>query len=137
MGELWLARGDTAKARDWVQRCIQLAAQSNSRKYLVKGGRLKAEIHLIGRQLKEAEVALSQALNLAKLINNPTQLWKTHLALGQLCRDTRRADPARASFEATRNVIDDIGHSLRTPELKNGFERSPLIQDVYEQCRRS
>jgi tetratricopeptide (TPR) repeat protein len=135
LGEVWLALDDPAKAADFCNMCLELATRTKSRKYLVRGWRLKGEIAKARLQWHDAEQALRKALTLAGRVDNPTQLWKTHLALGQLCRDTRRIDAARSSFAAAREVIDGIGRSLQTPELKQGFERSPLIRAVVEQCQ--
>ena len=74
-----------------------------------------------------------RSAGLRPAVNNPTQLWKTHVALGGLYRETRRPDPSRASFAAARAVIDSIGESLRTPELKEGFEGSQVFCKVFEQ----
>ena len=37
MGELYLARGDPAKAQEFADQCLKLATHTNSRKYVVKG----------------------------------------------------------------------------------------------------
>jgi tetratricopeptide (TPR) repeat protein len=126
MGELWLSRGDTARAQDWIQRCIQLATQSKSRKYLVKGWRLKAEIFLACRRQQEAEAALNEALRLAKLINNPTQLWKTHLAAGDLYNETGRPEEARNAFHAAGDVIDHVKDRLENEKLRRSLENLSL-----------
>ena len=135
LGEAWLASDDPAKSDNFCDQCLELATRTGSKKYLVRGWRLKGGIAMARLQWQEAEEALRKALELANNVGNPTQLWKTHLALGQLCRDTRRAKQARTSFAAARNVIEGIGGSLRNPELKEGFERSSLIREVLEQCR--
>ena len=133
LGELWLAFDDPGKAEGFCNQCLDLATRTESRKYLVRGWRLKGEIAKVRLNWEEAEEALRKALTYAKRVGNPTQLWKTHLALGELYRDTRRADSARASFAAACKVIDGIGRSLRAPELKEGFERSPIFRAVHEQ----
>ena len=132
LGELWLASDDPGKAEGFCNQCLDLATRTESRKYLVRGWRLKGEFAKVRLHWEEAEEALRKALTYAKRIGNPTQLWKTHLALGELYRDTRRADSARASFAAARKVVDGIGRTLRTPELKEGFERSPVFQSAYQ-----
>jgi class 3 adenylate cyclase/tetratricopeptide (TPR) repeat protein len=135
MGESWLASDDPQKADDCCNQGLELAVRTESRKYLVRGWRLKGEIAVARRREEEAEECLRKALGLAQRVGNPTQLWKTHLALGQLYRDTGRVDPARTSLAAAQKVITGIGRSLRTAELKEGFERSSPIREVYEQCR--
>jgi tetratricopeptide (TPR) repeat protein len=135
LGEAWLASDDPAKAADFCNQCLELATRTDSRKYLARGWRLKGEIAAAHLQWEEAEEALREALTFAKRLGNPTQLWKTHLALGQLYHDTQRTDAARSSLAAARTVIDGVGRSLQTPELKQGFERSPQIRAAVEQCQ--
>jgi tetratricopeptide (TPR) repeat protein len=77
LGELWLARGDPAKAQEFADQCLELATRTNSRRYLVKAWGLKGESALARGQWDEAEGMLRQALALAQVIGNPTQLWKT------------------------------------------------------------
>jgi len=132
LGEAWLASDDPTRADDFCNQCLDLATRTDSKKYLVRGWRLKGEIAMARLQWEEAEEALRKALSLAKWVGNPTQLWKTQMALGELYRDTRRAEQGRASFAAASKVIDGIGQNLQTPELKEGFERSPFFRAVYE-----
>lgn len=136
-GDASLAADNPAKAEDFCNQCLELATRTGSKKYLVRGWRLKGEIAVARLQWEEAEEAMRKALEFAKRVGNPTQLWKTYLALGQLYCGTGRVKPSRASFAAAHKVIDGIGGSLRTPELKDGFDCSSLIREVYEQCRGS
>jgi tetratricopeptide (TPR) repeat protein len=134
LGENSLALDDPAKAADFCNQCLDLATHTDSKKYLVRGWRLEAEVAVARLQWEEAEAALRKSLTYAKRVRNPTQLWKTQLALGQSYRDTRRIGAARSSFAAARKVIEGMGESLKTPELKEGFDRSPLIRVAYEQA---
>jgi tetratricopeptide (TPR) repeat protein len=133
LGETWLALDDSTKAGELCDKCLELATRTGSQKYLVRGWRLKGEIAKARLDWERAEEALRKALTLARRVGNPTQLWQTHLALGRLYRDTARADPARASYAAAREVIASIGRSLHTPELKEDFEGSPVFRTVHEQ----
>ena len=132
LGELWLARGDPAKAWEFAERCLESATATNSQKYLVKGYRLKGEIALVRRQWDEAEGVLRQALTIAQAIGNPSQLWKTHLALGQLQAQAKRREQAQRSFQAAREVIDQIKGRLQNPVLQASLEHSPVVQHVYD-----
>jgi tetratricopeptide (TPR) repeat protein len=130
LGETWLALDDPAQAEDFCNQCLDLATRTDSRKYLVRGWRLKGEIARARLDWEAAEDHMRKALSYAERVGNPTQLWKTNLALGQLYRDMRRLDPARASFAAARAIIEGIGRRLQTPELKEGFERSAVFRAV-------
>jgi tetratricopeptide (TPR) repeat protein len=133
LGELWLARRDPVKAREFAEQCLELAKRTDSRKYLIKGYRLKGEIALLIRhQWDEAERMLGQGLRIAEAIGNPTQLWKTHLALGQLYTETKNVGAARGAYRAARDVIDRMKANLRNPELHSSLENSPLVRHIYE-----
>jgi tetratricopeptide (TPR) repeat protein len=124
LGDALTARGELSAAG------VQLATQSKSRKYLVKGWRLKAEIFLACRRQQEAEAALNEALRLAKLINNPTQLWKTHLAAGDLYNETGRPEEARNAFHAAGDVIDHVKDRLENEKLRRSLENFPWHQSA-------
>jgi class 3 adenylate cyclase/tetratricopeptide (TPR) repeat protein len=131
LGEFWLARGDTARAREFANQCLDLATRTNSRKYVVKGWRLLGEIARARRQWDEAAGWLQQALALAQTIGNPPQLWKTHLALGHLHAEARRPEQAWQAYHAARQVIERVKASVQNPGLRASLDTSPLLQHVY------
>ena len=65
---------------------------------------------------------------MAQAIGNPTQLWKTHVALGRLGAERRRPDLARRQWQAAREVIDGVRDNLRHPGLRASFASSPMIR---------
>jgi tetratricopeptide (TPR) repeat protein len=132
LGELWLARGEPARAQEFTAQCLEIATRTTSRQYVVKGWRLLGEIAHARRQWDEAAGWLQQALTLAQAIGNPTQLWKTHLALGRLHAEARQPEPALQAYQAARNVIEWVKASLQHPGLRTSLERSPLFQQVYD-----
>jgi len=132
-GELWLARGDTAKAKDNADQCLQIATRTNSKKYLVKGWRLKGEIALLNKQSDEAEDALHQALIIAKAIGNPTQLWKTYLTMGRLHTKAKRQEMAEQAYDAAREIVNKIIASLKESELRTSLKSNLLIRQIFDQ----
>jgi tetratricopeptide (TPR) repeat protein len=132
LGDLWLARGESAKAQAFAAQCLEIATRTNSRKYLVRGWRLQGELALAHRQWDEAAGWLQQAQTLAQAVGNPPQLWKTHLAVGRLYAESRRPAQARQAYQAAREVIERVKASLQNPELRASLEHSPLIRQVYE-----
>ncbi len=132
MGDVSLARGDHANAREWADRCLEIATRTNAPKNLVKGWRLRGEIAMARRQWDDAAGALQQALTLARGIGNPTQIWKTHAALGRLHGEHRKPDAAHAAYLAAREVIDGIKNRLRDERLRASLDASPSIQRVYQ-----
>jgi tetratricopeptide (TPR) repeat protein len=132
LGDLWLARGDYTNARDFCDHCLDLATRTQSKKNLVKGWRLKGEIARARRQWDEAENDFRQARMIAEAIGNPTQLCKTHLALGQLYTETKKPELAQHAFQAAQAVIDRMKANLRSPVLRASLEGSAMIQKIYD-----
>jgi len=132
LGELALARGDFEGALRHADECLERATRTRSRKYLVKGWRLRGELALARRHWDDAERALRQALDVAQSIGNPTQLWKTHVALGRLAVERQRPDLARHEWQAAREVIDGVRDNLRHPGLRASFASSPIIRQALQ-----
>jgi tetratricopeptide (TPR) repeat protein len=124
MGELALARGDLAAARDFSGECLDLATRTGSRKNLIKGWRLAGEIERAQRDWDRAEQHLRTALQLALSIGNPVQYWRTELALGQLLSDAGRPDESREAFQRAYLRMQQVRESLRHQQLRDAFEKS-------------
>ena len=131
LGELSLARGDAGTARGFIDQCLETATRTMSRKYLVKGWRLRGEIAMASRAWDEAETALHQALATAEVLGNPTQLWKTHAAIGRLCADCDKPDAAWSAFRAAREILDRVKTGLGDPALAQHLENTPAIHELY------
>ena len=132
LGDLWLARGDCGKAKEFCDHSLDIATRTQSRKNLVKGWRLRGEIAQARHQWGEAESTLRQALTIAEEIGNPTQLWKSHAALGRLYTDTKKLELAGDEFRSAQEVIDRMKRSLRNPGLRASLESAPMIQRIYD-----
>ncbi len=79
-----------------------------------------------------AEAAFQKALSIAQFISNPTQLWKTHLAVGKLYAEQGETDKSQKSFRSAREVIDGLKSGLQNQDLRVGLENSILVGEVYE-----
>jgi len=132
LADLWIARGDYAKATEWANECLEIATRTRSRKNLVKGWRVKGEIATRRRRWDEAEPALREALTIAQAIGNPGQLWRTHAALGSLHDAAGKTTEARAAYAAARDVIEGMRGGLRNADLRACLERASFVQRITE-----
>ncbi len=130
-GEACLALDDLNKADDWANQCLNLATQTESKKYMVRGWRLKASVDAHRLNWEDAEASLRRALTLAESLGNPTQLWRTQLAMSQLLVDTKQADKARAVEQSAQDTLDRIGARLRGQNLRDAFNASSVIKEAY------
>ncbi|MCH7578533.1 MAG: tetratricopeptide repeat protein, partial [Chloroflexi bacterium] len=129
-GELWLARGDHDKAVSYAHECLALAEQSDSKKNIVKGRRLRGQALLAQGELAKAEKELATALEIAKEIGNPPQLWKTHAALGDLRQSQGQPDRARQAYRDAIAVIEGVAAGLEDEPLRETFLGSDHVQDI-------
>jgi tetratricopeptide (TPR) repeat protein len=129
-GELWLARGDYDKALAYADECLALAEQSDSRKNIVKGRRLRGQVFLAQGKLPEAEKELATALEVAQRVGNPPQLWKIHAALGDLRQAQGRLDDACQAYRDALAVIDGMAAGLSDESLGETFLSSDHVQGI-------
>jgi tetratricopeptide (TPR) repeat protein len=132
LGELWLARGDYTKAREFAGQCLDIARRTNSKKNLVKALRLQGEIAIARRQWDDAEAALREAVMIAETVGNPTQLWKTYLTAARLQDHLNKHDDARVAYQKARQVVERVRATLQNQSLRISLERSPIIQQIYD-----
>jgi DNA-binding NtrC family response regulator/tetratricopeptide (TPR) repeat protein len=131
LGELALARGNLAEAHMHAKECIERAARYGSRKYLVRGKRLLADIELAAGRPREAEAPLRDALAVAKAIGNPTQLWKTYVSSRRVYRKLGQIDAADQAHAAALAITEGIRANLPSPAARTTFGQSPLLRTVY------
>jgi tetratricopeptide (TPR) repeat protein len=130
LGALWLARGDPARAAGFANEALELATRTRSRRNQVRAWRLRGEIALARRDLDGAGEAFHRALGVAREIGNPTQLWKSHAAVGDLHVAGRRPDAARESFRAAGAVIERVKERLRDSGLRASLAEAPAVRHV-------
>jgi DNA-binding NtrC family response regulator/tetratricopeptide (TPR) repeat protein len=130
MGELALAQGDIAKAKAMNALCLEAASRTDSRKNLVKGYRLEGDIARTCKQWTEAEDHLRKALDLARVIGNPPQLWKTHEAFGRVFEESGRHELASKAFSAARQVIDKVESSIQNHQLRTSFQCAGFVRKI-------
>jgi class 3 adenylate cyclase/tetratricopeptide (TPR) repeat protein len=121
LADLALARGDHAAAEARATECLELATLTQSRKYVVRGLRVRGQIALAERRWDGAEYALGEAITVARLIRNPTQLWRTHIELARLHSARGQDDVASADWEEARRVVEGRREHASNPEIRTAL----------------
>ena len=122
------------QAQKIADRCLDRATRTNSRKYLVKGWRLKAEIAALCKKRDEAESAFQQALGIAQFISNPTQLWRTFFAMGNYHLEIGRQEKAQGSYQAARDVIEGVKAGLQNSNLRDSLQNFSPVKLIDRLC---
>jgi tetratricopeptide (TPR) repeat protein len=128
-GEHVLGRGDPARALGYADECLNIAEETGSQKYVVKGRRLRGQALMALGHLDDAEGELAVALEVAMELANPPQLWKTHAALGDLRRAQGRQD-ARQSYGHALSVIETTAGGLTDEQARETLRRSARVEAI-------
>jgi tetratricopeptide (TPR) repeat protein len=129
-GELWLARGDPPRAMACADQCLAIAVPTSSRKNVVKGRRLRAQVLMAEGHLDEAEQELSAAMAVAVEVGNPPQLWKTQVALGDLRSAQGQPEEARRAYGEALSAIEGVAGSLTDEQLRETFLLSEHVEGI-------
>ncbi len=97
---------------------------------MFKARRLRGQAFLAQGKLEEAEEELATALEVAKEIGNPPQLWKTHAALGDLRQAQGQPDEARQAYRDALAIIEDVAAGLEDESLRETFLGSDHVQEI-------
>jgi tetratricopeptide (TPR) repeat protein len=131
-GEWWLNRGEIDKAQAYADECLALAESSASRKNVVKACRLRGQALLAQGKPAEAEPQIGRALEVARQIGNPPQLWKTYVALGDLRLAQGRPQDAREAYRCALAIIDRVAAALTDASLRATFLTSAHVQQIRQ-----
>ena len=132
LSELWLQMGDTDKAESFLSELFENEWTDGFpyKKYQVRAWRLRGQILSARGQLEEAEAELHRALSQAKELGNPTVLWNTHQAVGNLLLKQDKREEARRAFQAAVKVVQGLAEDLTDVELKEGYLKSEPVQKL-------
>jgi len=125
MAEYWATRGEPAKAREFVDRCLEVATAKNSCKYIAMGQRIAGLVAMHRRDTEAAASALHAAEKLAAEIGHPNELWKARAALAELYERTGDADKSAYHAGRTRELLDKVRESLEDRDLRSHYGKSP------------
>jgi len=131
-GELWLARGDTARALACADDCLQRAASSDSKKNVVKARRLRGQVFLARGELGAAEAEIEAALAVARPLGNPPQLWKTLAALGDVRQAEAHPAAAKEAYAEALAVVGEVADGLDDEGLRATLLRSAHVESIRQ-----
>lgn len=131
-GELWLARGDADRALKYADECYEASTGTESAKNVVKALRLKGQALAAMGKLDDAEGALTEAVEIAREVANPPQLWKTLVAMGDLRRGQGREEEAKTTYSEALAEIDRIASTLSDENLRRTFVESEFVAGIRE-----
>ena len=118
----------TQKLLIYANKCLSIAEKGKSGKYLVKARRLRGQVHLNRQDIRAAHEEISLALDLAKQVKNPPQLWKTYIAQGEVFENAGQHELAKESFLNAKEIIDQVASELNDARLSKLFFEFQLCE---------
>ncbi|MCH7831390.1 MAG: hypothetical protein IIC55_00795, partial [Proteobacteria bacterium] len=137
LGEIWLRLEKPKKTEAFL---AELEAQGYTelfpfKKHQVRANRLRGALLLSQGQPEDAEAEVKLALERALQLENPTEIWKSHQALGDLYKERGKAKLAKTQYRNAVKVIEGIANGLTNPELREGFLQSKPIRELFAQSK--
>jgi hypothetical protein len=127
-----MERGDLTAALAFADECLLGARATDSPKNIVKALRLRGQTLLARGELALAAVELKEALELARRLGNPPQLFRTLAAVGDLRRAQGDQSAGMRTYRHALAVIDGVAAGLADPLLRERFLSSSEIERIRE-----
>jgi DNA-binding SARP family transcriptional activator/class 3 adenylate cyclase len=136
LGDVALGDGDVAKAEEVLDDldAHRFTDAFPFKKLQARALRLRAGILVERGDHAEAVVALEQALDRARSVGGPAQIWRTELALGDAAAARREDDEADEWYRRAATTVQHIADGL-DDELRGPFEQSPPMRAVIAKAR--
>src|SRR5207249_4055463 len=115
LGELWLALDEPKKAFAFADACLAIAHETESRRYLARGHRVRGEALFAMGQHEEAARDLEAALQMAQQLGTPPQIVWSLAALARLREAQGRCEDAAASYQQALACIEQVAAGLSDP----------------------
>jgi tetratricopeptide (TPR) repeat protein len=115
-GELRLAQGDIAGARQDALQLCELADQPGQRTYMALGRRLLAEIAAAEGHYDEAESQIAQARAIVEGVEAPLAEWRVFATSAECARRGDRPDQAGEYQERSTSALKRIAASMAEEE---------------------
>ena len=109
-------------------------------------GALRGEVFIARGDLAVARGERAQALEVARRLGNPPQLWRTLIAIGVACQAEQKGAAAQAAYREAVLIMERLASELVDERLRSAFLRSsearvfvvapaPRSRDSMEFCK--
>jgi len=129
--EFALSRGEVTRAGELIARCRHAAQRTRSRRYLVRAARLSGLCHAADGDVQGADQILATAVQQARELKNPPQLWHTLLAHGRVQQRLGMREEALASWREALALVRSVEASV-PDDMRGVLHSSPVSVALHE-----
>ena len=132
LSELWLHMENTDKSKSFLTELFEHGWTDGFpyKKYQVRAWCLRGQILSAKGRFNKAAIELCRALSQAQELGNPTVLWKTYQAVGNMLLKQGKREDARSAFQAAVKIVQGLAEDLTDAELKEGYLKSEPIRKL-------
>jgi DNA-binding winged helix-turn-helix (wHTH) protein/tetratricopeptide (TPR) repeat protein len=132
LAELWLAKGDLARATLQAERALELALATDERTYQALAWDVRARVALRAADLASAEKVIEKALLIIQEYETPLADWKVHTSACCVYDAVGDHSSARKHRRLAAEEKTSLANSLsQNDPLRHGFE--PLLNPLDRQ----
>lgn len=135
-GTILLGREDIDSAEELARQCLDTAAKRGWKKYVGKAERLLGRTFTTKGAFDQAEEHVQTALAKLEGVENPKQLWITHMALARLYEKMSRHDLERKHWQEAASIIKSTADGLEDKELRTTFINAKPVREIMEKANR-
>jgi serine/threonine protein kinase/tetratricopeptide (TPR) repeat protein len=130
MAEHWLRQGDSARAREIVERLMETATKYEAHKYIAVTHKLMAQVAIADGDSVAAENEFTAALAELKNYPAPVAEWKVYADLGRLKAQGGDASAAHDAFARSEEIVNRIAANVSDEGLRETFLNSDAVREV-------
>lgn len=131
--DLWIAKGDLAKARTQGERFLDVTLATAERTWQARAWEINARIAMAERDLTRAESCISNGLSVTEGFEVPLGAWRVHATAADINECLANKEHALYHGEMSRSILVRLANSLGAEErLKQTFLSAPVIRRILE-----
>jgi hypothetical protein len=116
--ELWLAKGDRARAQLEAERFLEISSATEERTFQGLAWEVNARIALANRDPDRAQECIARALSTLQGFEAPLAAWRVHATAADIAEESGDLQSARSHGDLSQATILQLANSLS--------EREPL-----------
>jgi hypothetical protein len=129
--ELWLAKGDRARARLEAQQLVEISLTNSDRTWQGFAWELSGRVALADRDLPRARDYIGNAVSAVEGCEAPLAEWQVHATAAHIEEESGNPESARAHRDSSRATILRLANSLPQHEpLRQRFLSAPAVARV-------
>jgi DNA-binding winged helix-turn-helix (wHTH) protein/tetratricopeptide (TPR) repeat protein len=129
--ELWLAKGDLARAHRQAERLLRFALGNAEHTWRALAWEVNARIAMAESDLTRARDCVAKALQAMGGFEVPLARWRVHATAAELYHRLKSSDRSKHHMVLSRETIMKLANSLPAAEpLRRTFLSSPLIRKI-------